>query len=123
MVQLTADALGADIDDVSTIQGDTAVTPYGAGTQGSRSGPMTAGAVNEAGTILRRQILTMAPSARGPARRYRTGWFGRLRAGRSREVGQLCRYRLPVHYEPAMLGPDISPTLEATARFASPRLQ
>ncbi|HVQ49138.1 MAG TPA: xanthine dehydrogenase family protein molybdopterin-binding subunit, partial [Mycobacterium sp.] len=29
VVQLTADALGANIDDVSTIQGDTAVTPYG----------------------------------------------------------------------------------------------
>src|SRR4029077_9152234 len=56
VVQLTADTLGADIDDVATIQGDTAVTPYGAGTQGSRSGPMTAGAVNEAGTILRKQI-------------------------------------------------------------------
>ena len=51
VVQLTADALGADIADVATIQGDTAVTPYGAGTQGSRSGPMTAGAVTEAGTI------------------------------------------------------------------------
>ena len=49
VVQLTADALGVDIDDVATIQGDTAVTPFGAGTQGSRSGPMTAGAVNEAG--------------------------------------------------------------------------
>ena len=56
VIQLTADALGADIDDVATIQGDTAVTPYGAGTQGSRSGPMTAGAVNEAGTMLRRQL-------------------------------------------------------------------
>ena len=60
VVQLTADALGADIDDVATIQGDTAVTPYGAGTQGSRSGPMTAGAVNEAGTMLRKQIVAMA---------------------------------------------------------------
>ena len=60
VVQLTADALGADIEDVSTIQGDTAVTPYGAGTQGSRSGPMTAGAVDEAGSILRKQIIAMA---------------------------------------------------------------
>ena len=60
VVQLTADALGANIDDVATIQGDTAVTPYGAGTQGSRSGPMTAGAVNEAGAILRKQIVAMA---------------------------------------------------------------
>jgi len=27
VVQLTADALGVDIDDVSTIQGDTAIAP------------------------------------------------------------------------------------------------
>src|SRR5690349_22201832 len=65
VVQLTADALGADISDVSTIQGDTAVTPYGAGTQGSRSGPMTAGAVNEAGGILREQILAIAAQMLG----------------------------------------------------------
>ena len=60
VIQLTADALGADIDDVATIQGDTAITPYGAGTQGSRSGPMTAGAVEEAGTILREKIVALA---------------------------------------------------------------
>ncbi len=60
VIQLTADALGADIDDVATIQGDTAITPYGAGTQGGRSGPMTAGAVAEAGAILRQKILSLA---------------------------------------------------------------
>ncbi|SQD97099.1 Carbon-monoxide dehydrogenase (Acceptor) (fragment) [Parafrankia sp. Ea1.12] len=38
VVQLTADALGVDLDQVATIQGDTAVTPFGAGTAGSRSG-------------------------------------------------------------------------------------
>ena len=65
VVQLTADALGANIEDISTIQGDTAVTPYGAGTQGSRSAPMTAGAVNEAGTILRKQIVAMAAQRLG----------------------------------------------------------
>src|SRR5439155_26280567 len=32
VVQLAADALGADIDDVTTIQGDTALTGFGAGT-------------------------------------------------------------------------------------------
>ena len=45
VVQLAADALGVDIDDVHTIQGDTAVTGFGAGTAGSRSASMTAGAV------------------------------------------------------------------------------
>ena len=47
VVQLTADALGVDIEDVATIQGDTALTGYGGGTGGSRSGSMIAGAVGE----------------------------------------------------------------------------
>ena len=47
VVQLTADALGVDIEDVATIQGDTAVTGFGAGAAGSRSGSMTAGAIRE----------------------------------------------------------------------------
>ena len=81
VVQLTADALGANIDDVATIQGDTAVTPYGAGTQGSRSGPMTAGAVNEAGTMLRKQIVAMAAHRLGvDERRDRAGRFEGHRA-------------------------------------------
>jgi carbon-monoxide dehydrogenase large subunit len=60
VVQLTADALGVDIADVHTIQGDTAVTPYGAGTAGSRSGSMTAGAVREAAAVLREKLTAIA---------------------------------------------------------------
>jgi len=44
VVQLAADALGVKIEDVNTIQGDTAVTGFGAGSAGSRSASMTAGA-------------------------------------------------------------------------------
>ena len=43
VVQLAAGALGVDIADVNTIQGDTALTPFGLGTGGSRSGSMLAG--------------------------------------------------------------------------------
>jgi carbon-monoxide dehydrogenase large subunit len=60
VVQLAADALGADIDDVATIQGDTAITPFGAGACGSRSASMTAGAVAETAAILRDRILEIA---------------------------------------------------------------
>ncbi len=60
VVQLVADALGVDIDDVHTIQGDTAVTPFGAGTMGSRSGSMTAGAVAQTAAILRERIVAIA---------------------------------------------------------------
>src|SRR5690606_10707781 len=45
VVQLAADALGVDLEDVHTIQGDTALTGFGAGTGGSRSGAMLAGAI------------------------------------------------------------------------------
>jgi carbon-monoxide dehydrogenase large subunit len=120
VVQLTADALGADIEDVSTIQGDTAVTPYGAGTQGSRSGPMTAGAVNEAGTMLRNQIIAMA------AHRLKADEadieLANSRASvrddpeKSVSFADLA-YRS--YYEPAQLPAGMAATLEATARFTS----
>ena len=60
VVQLTADALGVDLDDVATIQGDTAITPFGAGTGGSRSGSMIAGAVAETAGILREKLVALA---------------------------------------------------------------
>ncbi len=60
VVQLTADALGVPIDHVHTVQGDTAVTPFGAGTAGSRSGSMTAGAVAATASVLRDKIAAIA---------------------------------------------------------------
>ncbi len=120
VVQLTADALGADISDVSTIQGDTAVTPYGAGTQGSRSGPMTAGAVNEAGTILRKQIVAMA------AHRLEVDEadieLGSSRASVRDDHDKYVTFAdlaYRSYYEPSQLPPGMAATLEATARFTS----
>ncbi|MET0903711.1 MAG: xanthine dehydrogenase family protein molybdopterin-binding subunit, partial [Acidimicrobiales bacterium] len=59
-VQLTADALGVAIEDVHTIQGDTAVTPFGLGTGGSRSGSMIAGAIAATASPLRERIVAIA---------------------------------------------------------------
>ena len=120
VVQLTADALGADIEDVATIQGDTAVTPYGAGTQGSRSGPMTAGAVNEAATILRGQLTAMAAHRLGvdPEQIELAGSRAASVEDPSKSVSFAdLAYR--AHYEPQQLPPGMSATLEATARFTS----
>ena len=120
VIQLTADALGADIDDVATIQGDTAVTPYGAGTQGSRSGPMTAGAVNEAGTMLRRQLVAMAAHRLGVEESEielaGSRAFVRNDASKCVSFADLA-YR--AHYEPQQLPPGMSASLEATARYTS----
>ena len=120
VVQLTADTLGADIDDVATIQGDTAVTPYGAGTQGSRSGPMTAGAVNEAGTILRKQIVAMAAHRLevDEADIELADSQASVRDDPEKSVSFAdLAYRS--YYEPAQLPPGMAATLEATARFTS----
>jgi carbon-monoxide dehydrogenase large subunit len=121
VVQLTADALGADIDDVSSIQGDTAVTPYGAGTQGSRSGPMTAGAVNEAGTMLRNQIVAMAAHRLGvDADEIRlAGSAASARSDPGKRV-TFADLAFRAYYEPQQLPPGMSASLEATARFSSP---
>lgn len=120
VVQLTADALGADIDDVATIQGDTAITPYGAGTQGSRSGPMTAGAVSEAGTILRRKVVALAAHRLGVAQSdvELARSTAAVRGDPSRHVtfGELAHL---AHYSPQLLPPGMSPELEATARYVA----
>ena len=62
VVQLTAAALGARLSDVRTIQGDTAITPFGGGTGGSRSGSMTAGAVEQTAAVLRERMAAIAAS-------------------------------------------------------------
>ncbi|MBV8966729.1 MAG: xanthine dehydrogenase family protein, partial [Mycobacteriaceae bacterium] len=130
VVQLTADALGADIADVATIQGDTAVTPYGAGSQGSRSGPMTAGAVGEAGAMLRKQIVAMAAHRLGVEEheielagsrasvRESAGSAGKA-AGKSTGSVSFADLAYTAHYEPQQLPPGMSAALEATARFTS----
>ena len=120
VVQMTADVLGADIEDVATIQGDTAVTPYGAGTQGSRSGPMTAGAVHEAGMALRATLLAMA------AQRLEVEESDvELADSKATAISDPSKsvsfadlaYR--AYYEPQQLPPGTSASLEATARFVS----
>ncbi|MBE1549998.1 carbon-monoxide dehydrogenase large subunit [Mycobacterium sp. OAS707] len=120
VVQLTADALGANIEDVSTIQGDTAVTPYGAGTQGSRSGPMTAGAVHEAGSMLRKQIVAMAAHRLGAeeADIELSESKAVVRDDPSKSV-TFADIAYRSYYEPQQLPPGMAATLEATARFTS----
>jgi carbon-monoxide dehydrogenase large subunit len=58
--QLVADGLGCKVEDVTVIQGDTAVTPYGWGTWGSRSAVAGGGAVINATTKIREKMLRVA---------------------------------------------------------------
>ena len=120
VVQLTADALGVPIESVNTIQGDTAVTPYGAGVAGSRSGSMTAGAVAATAGILRERLIAIA------ARRLKVEpeeidlvdgrAFVRDAPENGRTVAELASI---AYFEPHRLPPGTPAGLEATERYTT----
>ena len=118
VVQMAADALGVKIDDVNTIQGDTAVTSFGAGAAGSRSGSMTAGAVRETATVLRQRLLAIA------AQKLEADVEDIELAGSRASVrgapatgvsfGELARV---AYFEPGSLPSGVPAGLEASARY------
>jgi carbon-monoxide dehydrogenase large subunit len=120
VVQLAADALGARIEDVHTIQGDTAVTSYGAGTGGSRSASMQAGAVRETAAILSDRIRQIAAHKLEAAvddielSDSRATVRGTPAIGVSfAEIADLA------YFQPASLPPEVPAGLEASARYTS----
>ena len=83
MAQIVADEMGCDIADISFIQGDTAFVPYGAGTGGSRSAVVSAGAAHGSGPRrARADRRARRRRARGRARRPRDGRLGGRRQRR-----------------------------------------
>ena len=118
VVQLVADALGADIADVHTIQGDTAVTPFGAGTAGSRSGPMTAGAVAETASVLRERIIAIAAEKleAAPVDIELAGSRATVRG--TPDIGvSLADIAAVAYFEPASLPEGVPAGLEASGRY------
>jgi carbon-monoxide dehydrogenase large subunit len=60
MIQIVADEMGVDVEDVHFHQGDTDSTPYGAITGGSRTAGVAGGAAHQAGAIMRDRVLAVA---------------------------------------------------------------
>jgi carbon-monoxide dehydrogenase large subunit len=60
VAQVVADQLGVGLDDVTVLQGDTAATPAGPGTGGSRSAVLVSGAATEAAGQVRTKVLAIA---------------------------------------------------------------
>jgi aerobic carbon-monoxide dehydrogenase large subunit len=120
VVQLVADALGVDIDDVATIQGDTAVTPLGAGAVGSRSASMTAGAVADAAAALRERVLAIAAHRLEAAVEDLELGGGRVCVRGAPSIGitysEIARV---AYFSPHELPPDTPAGLEASGRYAA----
>ena len=120
VVQLTADALGTRIEDVHTIQGDTAVTAFGAGTAGSRSASMTAGAVRDTADILRERLCAIAAhrleAATADIELVDSRAFVRGTPAIGLSFAELAAL---AYFEPHALPPDIPVGLEASARYVT----
>src|SRR5215831_15353861 len=120
VVQMAADALGVKIEDVNTIQGDTAVTGFGAGTAGSRSASMTAGAVRETAAILSEKIRAIAAHRLEAAVDdielvdSRATVRGTPAVGVS--FGELARV---AYFEPGSMPSGVPAGLEASARYTA----
>jgi aerobic carbon-monoxide dehydrogenase large subunit len=125
VVQLVADELGVEIDDVATIQGDTAVTPFGAGAVGSRSASMTAGAVAETAAVLRERILAIAAHRLEAAVEDLELGGGRVSVRGARSYGVDYEEIARIAYgAPDELPPGTPAGLEETSRYtaASPQV-
>lgn len=124
VVQLTADALGVRIEDVNTIQGDTAVTGFGAGAQGSRSASMTAGAVRETASQLHERILAIAAHKLGMGvddielheSVASVRGSGGAPAGKGMSLHEIAQV---AYFDPASLPPGVPAGLEASSRYVA----
>jgi len=123
VLQLTADALGVPIEDVTTVQGDTALTPYGAGTGGSRSGSMLAGAVSATASVLREKLAAIAAhKLEAAAEDIELGdgrAFVRGTPTVSVTIGELAEI---AYFQTHALPPGLSSGLEATERHTTSML-
>lgn len=118
VIQLAADAIGVDAADVHSIQGDTAVTPFGAGTGGSRSGPMTAGAIAETAATLRERILAIAAHRLGTAVEDVEFSAGRATVRGVPDVAlSLAEIADIAYFQVDALPPGMPPGLEASGRY------
>ena len=119
VVQLTADALGVDIDDVNTIQGDTALTGFGGGTGGSRSGAMLAGAIGVTAGVLRDRIVAIAAHRFEAAEtdiELSHGWAA-VRGTPAMKIS-LAEIANLAYFSPHALPEGVPPGLEASGRFS-----
>jgi len=118
-IQLAADALGVDIDDVNTIQGDTALSGFGAGTGGSRSGAMLAGAIGVTAGELRARMAAIAAhhfEAAVEDIEIAQSWAS-VRGTPTARIS-VAEIAALAYFSPDALPPDVPLGLEATGRFA-----
>jgi carbon-monoxide dehydrogenase large subunit len=118
VAQVVADALGVDLADVVATQGDTASSPYGPGTGGSRSAVLVSGAAASAAGIVRTKLLDIAAHMLEAAPEDLEIEGGRVSVAgtptRGIEVAEIARV---AYIQPDRLPPGTEMGLEGRSRF------
>lgn len=120
MVQVVADQLGVPIEDVRLLQGDTAVSPYGGGTAGSRSAVIAGGVARTSAIKLREKVTALAAhmlEAAAEDLEIEDGVISVRGApgGRTVTLAEVANF---AYYQPLSLPEGIEPGLENTSRYA-----
>jgi carbon-monoxide dehydrogenase large subunit len=121
VVQVVADELGVDIDDVRFHQGDSAATPYGPGTGGSRSAAIASGAAMQASQQARAKVLQIAAHLleAAPEDLEMAGGVVSVVGVPGAEVS-LATIGAVAYLNTDALPPGLEPGIEVTARYKAP---
>jgi carbon-monoxide dehydrogenase large subunit len=121
IVQVVADQLGVDIEDVILLQGDTSNTPFGGGTAGSRSGVTASNAARKSAQTLREKVLAIAAhmlEANPDDLEINMGTINV--AGSSEPSVTMQQVAMAAYMNPAALPEGMDLGLENTARWKAP---
>jgi carbon-monoxide dehydrogenase large subunit len=121
IAQVVAESLGVDLEDVRVVQNDTATSPFGSGTGGSRTAAVFGGAARLAGEKLRAKVLEVAAVALEAAPEDLDIEMGVVTVkgtpGVALPLEQVAALAYAGH---AMLPPEMEPGLEAAHRIRVP---
>lgn len=118
LAQVVADELGIDIADVRVIQGDTAATPLGPGTGGSRSAVIPGTAARNAAHEIRTRMIAIVAHVLEAAPDDLEVVDGRVQVIGTPSKGMtVTEIAVKAYTEPASLPPGLPLGLEAQARY------
>ncbi|HEX4658977.1 MAG TPA: xanthine dehydrogenase family protein molybdopterin-binding subunit [Streptosporangiaceae bacterium] len=121
VVQVVADELGVSIDDIRFFQGDSAATPYGPGTGGSRSAAIASGAAIQAAQQVREKVLLIGAHLMeaAPDDVEIAGGAVSVKGDPAASV-PLAQVAAVAYLNTDVLPPGVAPGLETTARWKAP---
>ena len=119
IAQVVADELGIDLERVHVLQGDTATTPFGGGTGGSRSAVVVGGAAREAAREIRDKMIAIVAHQLEAAPGDLEIVDGRIQiAGIPQASMSVLDVARLAYYSPTKLPPGQAAGLEAESRYA-----